>query len=83
VVTVKHELFGPMTWIIGHAELLEDFLLDLPQEARGAVAAIVRAGEKLADLAHAVTSIYETRPDQPRRLQSRNRNRSGGQCGHG
>lgn len=59
VDTVNHELRTPLTSIIGHAELLQDFVPDLPEDARTALAAIVRAGEKLSELARTVTVICE------------------------
>jgi signal transduction histidine kinase len=54
---VNHELRTPLSALLGHAELLQD--LDLPEHARSSVAAIVRAGERLMDLAAAVSELTE------------------------
>lgn len=62
VDTVNHELRTPLTSIMGHVELLQELVLDMPEEARNAVAAIARAGERLANLAQAVTVICDQVP---------------------
>lgn len=57
VGVVNHELRTPLTTLIGHLELLQE--LDLPEPARRSVAAIVRAGEQLTDLASTVSDLVE------------------------
>jgi signal transduction histidine kinase len=71
VDTVNHELRTPLTLIVGNAEVLQDLLLDLPEEARSAVGAIVRAGERLAALARTVTLMCEPEVVHEGRLSAR------------
>lgn len=54
---VNHELRTPLSALLGHAELLQD--LDLPDEALSSVASIVRAGERLMELAASVSQLSE------------------------
>lgn len=54
---INHELRTPLTTLIGHAELLQE--ADLPEPARSSLSAIVRAAERLRELAAKVTALGE------------------------
>lgn len=57
VDTINHELRTPLATLLGHTELLQDLDLDLPEAAKHSLGAIVRAGERLLDLADTVSEI--------------------------
>jgi signal transduction histidine kinase len=57
VDVMNHELRTPLTALLGHAEVLQE--LDLPLEAMASVTSIVRAGERLRDLAWKVTAVAD------------------------
>jgi signal transduction histidine kinase len=59
VDTVNHELRTPLTSIMGHAELLVDMDLDMPEVARNSLRSIVRAGEKLQDIVETITELTD------------------------
>ena len=59
VETVNHQLRTPLTSLLGHAELLEDLLPDLPDWAARSLTAVIRSGRHLDDLVHAVSDLVD------------------------
>jgi signal transduction histidine kinase len=57
VDVMNHELRTPLPTLLGHAEILQE--LERPREARASVTSIVRAGERLRDLAVKVTAATD------------------------
>lgn len=59
VETVNHQLRTPLTSLLGHAELLEDLLPDLPEWAGRSLQAVIRSGRHLEDLVHSVSGLVD------------------------
>lgn len=59
VETVNHQLRTPLTSLLGHAELLEDLLPDLPEWAARSLTAVIRSGRHLDDLVRAVSDLVD------------------------
>lgn len=59
VETVNHQLRTPLTSLLGHAELLEDLLPDLPEWAGRSLEAVIRSGRHLDDLVRSVSGLVD------------------------
>ena len=66
VQTVNHELRTPLTTLLGHAELLEELLTDVPEPAAKSLRAVLKAGERLRDLAQTISDLVDL--DQAQRV---------------
>lgn len=59
VETVNHQLRTPLTSLLGHAELLEDLLPDLPDWAVRSLNSVIASGRRLNDLVRAVSDLVD------------------------
>ncbi|WP_170970339.1 PAS domain-containing sensor histidine kinase [Nocardioides jishulii] len=59
VETVNHELRTPLTALLGHAEMLEDLVPQLPGWAATSLDRVLEAGERLSDLVRSVSALVD------------------------
>lgn len=61
VTTINHHFRTPLSLVLGHAEILEDYEDALPAEVRTSVKALVRGAQQLHEMTRAVSELVESR----------------------
>lgn len=59
IATINHHFRTPLSLVLGHAEILEDFREDLPSDAQRSIDALTRGAMQLHNLTRAVSELVE------------------------
>ena len=59
ITTINHHFRTPLSLVLGHAEILEDFRTGLPPEVQRSIEALARGAKTLHNLTRAVSELVE------------------------
>jgi PAS domain S-box-containing protein len=59
ITTINHHFRTPLSLVLGHAEILEDFRIDLPPQVQRSIEALTRGAKTLQNLTRAVSELVE------------------------